>query len=131
MFEIDGSMRTTFELQITDWIEKLIQTHESGSNYHIALNVDAFKKYLIQSKDLNINIQFIDDGFTKTGSLTKLRVIHHCPVKQMNAMSINQGIDKEKCKKPTLLNLKDHVKLLIKANISSLRDLKMPLDKWI
>ena len=72
----------------------------------------------------NICVFTVHKKDTETGLMTKLRVVRHGSFKQMNTTSINQWIDEEKCKMPSLPNLKDYVRLLIKANRASLRDLK-------
>ena len=72
----------------------------------------------------NICVFTVPKKDSETGLMSKLRVVRHGSFKQMNTTSINEWINKEKCKMPTLPNLKDYVKLLIKANRASLRDLK-------
>lgn len=60
----------------------------------------------------------------ETGKMTKLRVVRHGSYSTANTTSINQWIKKEKCKMPTLPNLKKYINLLIKCNWMTLRDLK-------
>ena len=55
--------------------------------------------------------------------MTKLRVVRHGSFKTMDTTSINEWINKEKCKMPSLPNLKNYIDLLIDANLVTLRDL--------
>ena len=71
-----------------------------------------------------INVFCVPKKDASTGKMTKLRVVRHGSFCTANTSSINQWIDQRKCKMPTLPNLKDYVKLLIKCNWMTLRDLK-------
>ena len=71
-----------------------------------------------------INVFTVPKKDSETGLMTKLRVVRHGSFKTLDTTSINDWIKKEKCKMPTLPNLKRYVKLLIKHNYASLRDLK-------
>ena len=70
-----------------------------------------------------INLFCVPKKDSETGLMTKLRVVRHGSFATSNTTSINDWIDPEKCKMPTLPNLKDYVRLLINKNWMSLRDL--------
>ena len=71
-----------------------------------------------------INVFTVPKKDSETGLMTKLRVVRHGSFKTLNTTSINDWIRRDKCKMPTLPNLKKYVNLLIKHNYASLRDLK-------
>ena len=70
-----------------------------------------------------LNLFCVPKKDSKTGLMTKLRVVRHGSFSTTNTTSINHWIDQQKCKMPTLPNLKDYVKLLIGCNWMTLRDL--------
>ena len=70
-----------------------------------------------------INVFCVPKKDSATGLMTKLRVVRHGSFSEATTTSINDWIDKQKCKMPTLPNLKDYVRLLIGCNWMSLRDL--------
>ena len=72
----------------------------------------------------NICVFTVPKKDSETGLMTKLRVVRHGSFKTMDTTSINEWINKEKCKMETLPNLKSYVSLLINHNRVSLRDLK-------
>ena len=183
------NLRTDFDVEITEPVKELFKEYDKGSQFKNNLNIEAFRRYLKNSKDPNINIKFIEDGFplylitdgtkfkpinlsqkrasfannkkeflkivkqftkelksgaivpsetpplhiinvfcvpkkdSETGQMTKLRVVRHGSFATTNTTSINDWIDPNKCKMPTLPNLKDYVKLLINSNWMTLRDL--------
>ena len=71
----------------------------------------------------NINVFTVPKKDSSTGLYTKLRVVRHGSYHTKNTTSINDWIIPEKCKMPTLPNLKDYVRILIDKNWMSLRDL--------
>ena len=71
-----------------------------------------------------INVFTVPKKDSETGLMTKLRVVRHGSFKTLKTTAINDWILKERCKMPTLPNLKKYVQLLIKQNYASLRDLK-------
>lgn len=70
-----------------------------------------------------LNLFCVPKKDSATGLMTKLRVVRHGSFKTANTTSINDWIDQQKCKMPTLPNLKDYVKLLINSKWMALRDL--------
>ena len=76
-----------------------------------------------QSPKYNINVFTVPKKDSTTGEYTKLRVVRHGSFHTNTTTSINQWIQPEKCKMPTLPNLKDYVRVLIEQNWISLRDL--------
>jgi len=52
-----------FEVEITDKILQLFDQYEKGSNFQNNLNVSAFRNYLKDSLDPNVDIKFVEDGF--------------------------------------------------------------------
>ena len=70
-----------------------------------------------------LNLFCVPKKNSETGLMTKLRVVRHGSYSTATTTSINDWIDKEKCKMETLPNLKDYVKLLIGCDWMSLRDL--------
>ena len=71
-----------------------------------------------------INVFCVPKKDSETGEMTKLRVVRHGSYSTKDTTSINDWIDKQQCKMPTLPNLKDYIRLLSKANYMALRDLK-------
>ena len=70
-----------------------------------------------------INVFCVPKKDAKTGLMTKLRVVRHGSFAASNMTSINQWISEDKCKMPTLPNLKDYVRTLFPCDWMSLRDL--------
>ena len=70
-----------------------------------------------------VNLFCVPKKDSATGLMTKLRVVRHGSFATATTTSINDWIDQQKCKMPTLPNLKDYVKLLINCNYMALRDL--------
>ena len=77
-----------------------------------------------QPPKYNINVFCVPKKDSQTGEKTKLRVVRHGSYADKNSTSINEWINKNKCKMPTLPNLHDYVEHLIDAEWMSLRDLK-------
>ena len=71
----------------------------------------------------NINVFTVPKKDSTTGEYSKLRVVRHGSYHTASTTSINHWIKPEKCKMPTLPNLKDYVRVLINKNWMSLRDL--------
>ena len=71
-----------------------------------------------------INVFCVPKKDPKTDLMTKLRVVRNSSFSTSKTTSINQWIDKFKCKMPSLPNLKDYCKLLIDSSYLALRDLK-------
>ena len=70
-----------------------------------------------------INVFCVPKKDADTGKMTKLRVVRHGSFAGKGMTSINEWIDPDKCKMPTLPNLRDYVKLLIDSDWMTLRDL--------
>lgn len=70
-----------------------------------------------------INVFCVPKKDPNTNQMTKLRVVRHGSFNTSNTTSINDWIDPERCKMPTLPNLKDYINLLIDSNYFALRDL--------
>ena len=70
-----------------------------------------------------LNLFCVPKKDSATGLMTKLRVVRHGSFHTANTTSINDWIDQQKCKMPTLPNLKDYIKLLINSKWMALRDL--------
>ena len=70
-----------------------------------------------------INVFCVPKKDSATGLMTKLRVVRHGSFSTATTTSINDWIDQQKCKMPTLPNLKDYIHLLIDCEWMALRDL--------
>ena len=71
-----------------------------------------------------INVFCVPKKDSKTGEKTKLRVVRHGSYATPGTTSINEWINKDKCKMPSLPNLKDYVSHLIDKEWMALRDLQ-------
>lgn len=70
-----------------------------------------------------LNLFTVPKKDSEAGLMTKLRFVRHRSFKTATTTSINGWSDQQKCKMPTLPNLKDYVKLLIDSDWMALRDL--------
>ena len=70
-----------------------------------------------------INVFCVPKKDSETGLMTKLRVVRHGSYSTATTTSINDWIDQQKCKMPTLPNLTDYLNLLIDSKWMALRDL--------
>ena len=93
-------------------IEQIIKELESGA----IIPSDKPPSYVL-------NLFCVPKKDSATGLMTKLRVVRHGSFKTADTTSINDWIDQQKCKMPTLPNLKDYVRLLIDSKWMALRDL--------
>ncbi len=71
-----------------------------------------------------LNLLCVPKKDNDTKQMTAIRVARHGSYSTRDTVSINDKIDRDFCKIPTLPNIRKYVKLLIQYNYVSLRDLK-------
>ncbi len=71
-----------------------------------------------------LNLLCVPKKNAVTGDMTEIRVARHGSYSTKHTVAINEIIDKENCKIPTIPNIKIYIRLLIKYRYVSLRDLK-------
>ncbi len=72
----------------------------------------------------NLNFLCVPKKNNETGLKTEIRVARHGSFATSRRIAINEIIDKEQCKIPSLPNIRKYVQLLIQYKYVSLRDLK-------
>lgn len=70
-----------------------------------------------------VNLFSVPKKNSETGQMTKLRIVRHGSFCTPNTTSINDWIQRDKCKMPSLPNLNDYCRLLVDKNFVCLRDL--------
>ncbi len=71
-----------------------------------------------------LNLLCVPKKDNETGKMTEIRVARHGSFATKHTVSINSQIDKEKCKIPTIPNIRKYIALLLKYKYVSLYDLK-------